>query len=165
MAVNKSAPKKKVKKVKKAAKKKAEDKASRKADPSSTEDAAAAKARNPKAFVFSGRGKAKLQQVRSAERDQKRMHGTVTSLCNQCFGSQESLLRGATAVGNVVIGDQLHCPYTESVLTSSVLTKTSYCVPIACHASHLHHSRHLNSLQQCAICTHPNRSLQQQLLV
>ena len=75
MAVSKAAPKKKEKKVKKAARKKSQDKASRKADPSATEDAAAAKARNPKAFVFSGRGKAKLQQARSAERDQKRMHG------------------------------------------------------------------------------------------
>ena len=78
MAASKSAPKKKVKKVKKAAKKKAVDKASRKADPASVEDAAAAKARNPKAFVFSGRGKAKLQQARTAERDQKRMHGVST---------------------------------------------------------------------------------------
>ena len=75
MAVSKAAPKKKIKKVKKAAKKKSTDKANRKADPSNTEDAAAAKARNPKAFVFSGRGKAKLQHARSAERDQKRMHG------------------------------------------------------------------------------------------
>lgn len=75
MAVSKAAPKKKEKKVKKAARKKSQDKASRKADPSAVEDAAAAKARNPKAFVFSGRGKAKLQQARSAERDQKRMHG------------------------------------------------------------------------------------------
>ncbi|DBA75588.1 TPA: Glycoside hydrolase 2 (Mannanase, beta-galactosidase) [Trebouxia sp. C0005] len=77
MAVSKAAPKKKIKKVKKAAKKKLTDKANRKADPSNTEDAAAAKARNPKAFVFSGRGKAKLQQARSAERDQKRMHVPV----------------------------------------------------------------------------------------
>ena len=75
MPVSKAAPKKKEKKVKKAARKKSQDKASRKADPAAKEDAAAAKARNPKAFVFSGRGKAKLQQNRSAERDQKRMHG------------------------------------------------------------------------------------------
>ena len=75
MAVSKAAPKKKEKKVKRAAKKKSQDKASRKADPAAVEDAAAAKARNPKAFVFSGRGKAKLQQARTADRDQKRMHG------------------------------------------------------------------------------------------
>ena len=86
MAVSKAAPKKKIKKVKKAAKKKSTDKANRKADPSNTEDAAAAKARNPKAFVFSGRGKAKLQQARSAERDQKRMHGV-------CCIKQETTLR------------------------------------------------------------------------
>ncbi len=79
MAVSKAAPKKKIKKVKKAAQKKSVDKAKRKADSASIEDAAAAKARNPKAFVFSGRGKAKLQQARSAERDQKRMHGTSHS--------------------------------------------------------------------------------------
>ncbi len=96
MAVSKAAPKKKIKKVKKAAKKKSTDKANRKADPSNPEDAAAAKARNPKAFVFSGRGKAKLQQARSAERDQKRMHGVccikkrlhfllhVTCTCSSC---------------------------------------------------------------------------------
>ena len=85
MAVSKAAPKKKLKRVKKAAQKKSVDKAKRKADPSNNEDAAAAKARNPKAFVFSGRGKAKLQQTRSAERDQKRMHGmrheTVAATC------------------------------------------------------------------------------------
>jgi len=34
--------------------------------------------RNPKAFVFSGRGKAKRQAARSAEKDQRRMHGAVT---------------------------------------------------------------------------------------
>lgn len=36
---------------------------------------AAAKLRNPKAFVFSGRGKAKKQASRTAERDQRRLHG------------------------------------------------------------------------------------------
>lgn len=87
MAVSKAAPKKKEKKVKKAAQKKSQDKASRKADPGASEDAAAAKARNPKAFVFSGRGKAKLQQARSAERDQKRMHG------ESCKESMSSPLR------------------------------------------------------------------------
>ena len=33
--------------------------------------------RNPKAFVFSGRGKAKRQAARSAEKDQRRMHGAA----------------------------------------------------------------------------------------
>ena len=80
MAASK-APKKKIKKVKKAAKKKTLDKAARKADPASIQDAAAAKARNPKAFVFSGRGKAKLQQARSAEKDQRRMHGNAFADC------------------------------------------------------------------------------------
>lgn len=34
-----------------------------------------AKQRNPKAFVFSSRGNAKKQQMRSAEKEQRRMHG------------------------------------------------------------------------------------------
>lgn len=84
MAASKT-PKKKVKKVKKAAKKKTLDKAARKADPASVQDAAAAKARNPKAFVFSGRGKAKLQQARSAEKDQRRMHGMLTRRSKACL--------------------------------------------------------------------------------
>ncbi len=33
--------------------------------------------RNAKAFVFSGRGKAKRQAARSAEKDQRRMHGAA----------------------------------------------------------------------------------------
>ena len=36
--------------------------------------------RNPKAFVFSGRGKAKRQAARSAEKDQRRMHGAALPL-------------------------------------------------------------------------------------
>ena len=36
--------------------------------------------RNPKAFVFSGRGKAKRQAARSAEKDQRRMHGAAALL-------------------------------------------------------------------------------------
>ena len=36
--------------------------------------------RNPKAFVFSGRGKAKRQAARSAEKDQRRMHGAASLL-------------------------------------------------------------------------------------
>lgn len=41
----------------------------------------AARKRNPKAFVFSSRGKAKVQQARSAERDQRRMHGIAYYPC------------------------------------------------------------------------------------
>lgn len=112
MAVSKAAPKKKIKKVKKAAKKKSTDKANRKADPSNTEDAAAAKARNPKAFVFSGRGKAKLQQARSAERDQKRMHGVCCvkrdfAACCLCSCMMQFLSPGikcTTAASSSVMG-------------------------------------------------------------
>ena len=35
----------------------------------------AARKQNPKAFVFSSRGRAKQQQLRSADKDQRRMHG------------------------------------------------------------------------------------------
>lgn len=35
----------------------------------------AARKQNPKAFVFSSRGKAKRNQARTAEKDQRRMHG------------------------------------------------------------------------------------------
>lgn len=38
-------------------------------------DAAAAAKRNPKAFVFASRGKAKIQRARTADKEQKRMHG------------------------------------------------------------------------------------------
>lgn len=31
--------------------------------------------KNPKAFVFASRGRAKIQKARSAEKDQRRMHG------------------------------------------------------------------------------------------
>ena len=36
----------------------------------------AARKQNPKAFVFKSRGKAKIQRARTAEKDQRRMHGT-----------------------------------------------------------------------------------------
>ena len=34
-----------------------------------------AQKRNPKAFIFSSSGRAKVQKARSAEKDQRRMHG------------------------------------------------------------------------------------------
>lgn len=40
-------------------------------------DSAAAKLRNPKAFVYSGRGKAKKAASRTAEREQRRLHGEI----------------------------------------------------------------------------------------
>lgn len=39
---------------------------------------AQARKQNPKAFVFSSRGKAKIQAARTAERDQRRLHVPVT---------------------------------------------------------------------------------------
>jgi ribosome biogenesis protein BMS1 len=57
---------------KKAEKKK--NSAARKENGGGKEATEAAK-RNPKAFIFSSRGKAKIQAARSADKDQKRMHG------------------------------------------------------------------------------------------
>lgn len=59
------------KKVAKGAKQTSKDGAE-KAEPMSQE---AARKQNPKAFVFSSRGKAKVQKARSAEKEQRRMHG------------------------------------------------------------------------------------------
>ena len=59
------------KKVAKGAKGRSKDGAE-KAEPMSQE---AARKQNPKAFVFSSRGKAKVQQARTAEKEQRRMHG------------------------------------------------------------------------------------------
>ena len=41
------------------------------------QDAAAAAKRNPRAFIFSSKGKAKIQKARTAEREQRRMHVPV----------------------------------------------------------------------------------------
>ena len=48
--------------------------------PSEPPSADAARKRNPKAFVFSSRGKAKVQKARSAEKEQRRMHGESCQL-------------------------------------------------------------------------------------
>lgn len=44
------------------------------------QEAGKAAARNPKAFVFSSRGRAKQQKARSAEKDQRRLHGGHSKL-------------------------------------------------------------------------------------
>lgn len=59
---------------KKKAGRKAEKKKATKKKGEDQNNAEAAK-RNPKAFIFSSRGKAKVQKARSAEKDQRRMHG------------------------------------------------------------------------------------------
>lgn len=78
MAGDKSHKKKK-KKVSKKAQKKAvqdlkygKDGKEGKSEPKSQEEL---RKQNPKAFVFSSRGKAKVQQARTAEKEQRRMHG------------------------------------------------------------------------------------------
>ena len=65
--------KKKAKKTQK--KKAAKGKAREKDEKGQPESQEAAQQRNPKAFVFSSRGKAKIQKARSAEKEQRRMHG------------------------------------------------------------------------------------------
>ena len=42
----------------------------------------AARKQNPKAFIFKSRGKAKIQRARTAEKDQRRMHGTCIKIEN-----------------------------------------------------------------------------------
>jgi hypothetical protein len=47
-----------------------------------------ARKQNPKAFVFSSRGKAKLQRARTAEKEQRRMHGA-------CLGARVHAAKSA----------------------------------------------------------------------
>ena len=56
--------------------------------------------RNPKAFVFSGRGKAKRQAARSAEKDQRRMHGAppVSSQDGMCVRATSRVDAGLLCV-------------------------------------------------------------------
>ena len=49
--------------------------------------------RNPKAFVFSSRGRAKQQRARTAERDQRRLHGRVSSALHTCSLQLRGTLR------------------------------------------------------------------------
>jgi ribosome biogenesis protein BMS1 len=44
------------------------------------EDAQAARANNPKAFSFQSANKARAQHARSAEREQRRLHGAIRPL-------------------------------------------------------------------------------------
>ena len=82
MAEAKGAHKKK-KAGKKAAKKKAVAEGKRKRDDGGGGPSAAEVARNPKAFINKSRGRAKLQRARTADKEQKRMHGGLlrTPLC------------------------------------------------------------------------------------
>ena len=59
---------------KKKAGRKADKKKSKNAEKGHDMDPAAAAKRNPRAFIFSSKGKAKIQKARSAEKEQKRMH-------------------------------------------------------------------------------------------
>ena len=70
------------KSVKKAATKKKSDKKLRKDKPkdranASPEEIEAARARNPKAFSFQSAGAAHGQRARTAEKEQRRLHGEV----------------------------------------------------------------------------------------
>ena len=76
MAVTQSRKKKSsTKKAVKAARK--TERTKRTADEQNDTVPAATRKQNPKAFVFSSRGKAKKQQARSAEKDQRRLHGML----------------------------------------------------------------------------------------
>ena len=78
MAAAKEHKKKKTKKkTLKESKKQQRKDGSSHSEPLSTD---ALRKRNPKAFVFSSRGKAKVQKARSAEKEQRRMHGESCQL-------------------------------------------------------------------------------------
>lgn len=77
---------------------------------------AAAKLRNPKAFVFSGRGKAKKQASRTAERDQRRMHVPVMEVEPQEDPPIVVLVHGPPGVGKSTLIQALVKHYTNQTL-------------------------------------------------
>jgi hypothetical protein len=58
-----------------------------------------ARKQNPKAFVFSSRGKAKLQKARTAEKEQRRMHGA-----QQAAGSRQQAAGSRQQAAGSVVG-------------------------------------------------------------
>lgn len=67
-------------------------------------DLQAARKQNPKAFIFSSRGKAKIQKARSAEKDQRRMHGgssnmAHSTLCAAIFEKFEIFVSSYVTLG------------------------------------------------------------------
>ena len=67
------------------------------------DDQAAGKRRNPRAFVFNSRGKAKIQQARSAERDQRRMHVPVVEQISDEPPPYVVLVHGPPGVGKTTL--------------------------------------------------------------
>ncbi|KAK9824496.1 hypothetical protein WJX72_010821 [[Myrmecia] bisecta] len=98
---------KKKKKGGKAAKKKLSDK--KKAG----EDGAATKARNPKAFVFATKGRAKLARARTAEKEQKRMHVPVVERAPEEPPPFVILVHGPPQVGKTTLIKGLIKHYTS----------------------------------------------------
>ena len=66
-------------------------------------DAAAAKRRNPRAFIFSSKGKAKIQKARSAERDQRRMHVPMVEQITDEPPPYVVLVHGPPGVGKTTL--------------------------------------------------------------
>ena len=66
-----------------------------------------ARKQNPKAFVFSSRGKAKLQKARTAEKEQRRMHGAQQAAAG---GPAEPLLLLDTGHHPAVAVLSVHLP-------------------------------------------------------
>lgn len=77
---------------------------------------AAAKLRNPKAFVFSGRGKARKQASRTAERDQRRMHVPLMDVVAQEDPPIVVLVHGPPGVGKSTLIQALVKHYTNQTL-------------------------------------------------
>ena len=77
------------------------------------QDAAAAAKRNPRAFIFSSKGKAKIQKARTAEREQRRMHVPVVEQLTDEPAPYVVLLHGPPGVGKSTLIRCLVKHYTK----------------------------------------------------
>ena len=77
------------------------------------QDAAAAAKRNPRAFIFSSKGKAKIQKARTAEREQRRMHVPVVEQLTDEPAPYVVLVHGPPGVGKSTLIRCLVKHYTK----------------------------------------------------
>ena len=77
------------------------------------QDAAAAAKRNPRAFIFSSKGKAKIQKARTAEREQRRMHVPVIEQLTDEPAPYVVLVHGPPGVGKSTLIRCLVKHYTK----------------------------------------------------
>lgn len=76
-------------------------------------DPAIAAKRNPRAFIFSSKGKAKIQKARTAERDQKRMHAPAVEQLTDEPPPYTILVHGPPGVGKSTLIRCLIKHYTK----------------------------------------------------